>query len=142
MRVVIDASVLVKWYVPEIHSLEAELLVDNRFEIHAPEIIIPEFGNILWKKCRLGELSVKESLTIADDMLKDNITLHAQSPLLKDSLNYANATGKTVHDWMYMTLALSLGAVFVTADRKFFLAVRGTSHKSDIVWVESISSLL
>lgn len=142
MRIVIDASVLIKWYIREIHSLDAELLVDSKFEIHAPELIIPEFGNILWKKCKLGELSAEESLTIADEMLKDDITFHPHASLLRTSLEQANATGRTVHDWTYMALALALEAPFVTADRKFFLAVRATSHKSSIVWVENISSLL
>ena len=142
MRIVIDASVLVKWYVPEVHSGEAELLLNRRFELHAPELIIPEFGNILWKKCKLGEISKEESLVVADDMLKVDITLHPQSSLLRTSLDHANTTGQTVHDWLYMALALSLGAAFVTADRRFFLAVRGTSYKSSIVWVENIPSLL
>lgn len=142
MRIVIDASVLIKWYVPEIHSLDAELLVGREFEIHAPELAIPEFGNILWKKCKLGELSAQESLKIADEMSKEDITFHPHASLLRTSLEQANATGQTVYDWTYMALALILGASFVTADRKFFLAVRGTSHKSSIVWIESISSLL
>lgn len=142
MRIVVDASVLIKWYVPEIHSKDAELLLNHSLQIHAPELAIPEIGNVLWKKCKLGQLSARESLKIADEILKENITFHAQAPLLRISLERANATGQTVHDWTYMALAISLGALFVTADRKFFLAVRGTSDKSSIIWVENISSLL
>lgn len=142
MRIVIDASVLIKWYLPEIHSQEAELLVNDRFEIHAPELLVTEFGNILWKKCKLGELSADESLIVADQMLTDNITLHAHPSLLQDSLRQANATGQTVHDWTYLTLALALGAAFLTADIKFFLAIRQTRHKSSIIWIENIPSLI
>lgn len=142
MRIVIDASVLIKWYLPEIHSQEAELLVNDRFEIHAPELLVTEFGNILWKKCKLGEISEQESLIIADQMLIDDITLHAHPSLLRDSLRQANVTGQTVHDWTYLTLGLSLGAPFVTADRKFFLAIRRTSYKASIIWIENIPSLI
>ena len=142
MKIVIDASVLIKWYIPEIHSFDAELLVGDQFEIHAPELIIPEFGNILWKKCRLGELSIDESQTIADEMLKDDVTFHSHPSLLRPSLKQANATGQTVQDWTYMALALALEAAFVTADRRFFLAVRGTPYKSSIIWVENIGSFL
>ena len=142
MKIVIDASVLIKWYVPEIHSDEAELLIDDRFDIHAPELIIPEFGNILWKKCKLGELSSDESLILADEMVKDDITFHMHLPLLRESLRQAIATGQTIYDWTYLILALSLDAKFITADRRFFLAVRGTSYKSSIVWVENISTLV
>ncbi len=141
MKIVIDASVLIKWYVPEVHSTEAELLVNSRFDIHAPELIIPEFGNILWKKCKLGELSADETLNLADEVLKEEITFHAQPPLLRDSLREANANGQTIYDWTYLVLALSLEAKFVTADRRFFLAVRKTRHKSSVVWVENTPAL-
>ena len=142
MKIVIDASVLIKWYLPEIHSLEAELLVNDLFEIQAPELLITEFGNILWKKCKIAELSSEESSIVADQMLTEDITFHPHASLLRDSLRQANETGQTVHDWTYLTLALSLGAAFVTADRKFFLAIRRTRHKSSIIWVENIASLL
>ena len=142
MKIVIDASVIIKWYLPEIHSNEAELLVNDLLEIHAPESLITEFGNILWKKCKIGELSPVESLIVADQMLTEDITFHAHASLLRDSLRQANETGQTVYDWTYLILASSLGAEFVTADRKFFLAVRRTDFKNNIVWIENISSFL
>ena len=141
MKIVIDASVLIKWYLPEIHCREAEFLVGDNFEIHAPELIVPEFGNILWKKYKLGELSADETLNLADEVLKEEITFHAQPPLLRDSLREANANGQTIYDWTYLVLALSLEAKFVTADRRFFLAVRKTRHKSSVVWVENTPAL-
>ena len=56
----VDASTTVKWYVPENHSDEAELLLNPQHEIFAPELIIPELGNIIWKKVRRGELTEAE----------------------------------------------------------------------------------
>ena len=53
---VIDASVAVKWFVPEVHSEHALRLLRKKFALLAPELIQAEFGNILWKKCRAGEL--------------------------------------------------------------------------------------
>ena len=37
MKCVVDASVAVKWYVPEIHSARAERLLDQANELHAPD---------------------------------------------------------------------------------------------------------
>jgi predicted nucleic acid-binding protein len=55
---VIDASVVVKWHVTEIHSVEAlRLLRDNAPALHAPDLVFPEVGNILWKKVRRGDLT-------------------------------------------------------------------------------------
>ena len=56
MIVVVDASIAIKWYVDEVHTSDAEQLIDGRFELHAPELILSEFGNILWKKCRNDDL--------------------------------------------------------------------------------------
>jgi len=46
----------VKWFMPEIHSEFALRLLRKGFALQAPELIQAEFGNILWKKCRAGEL--------------------------------------------------------------------------------------
>lgn len=40
--IITDASVAVKWYVSEIYTAEAEKLLDASYEIHAPELILPE----------------------------------------------------------------------------------------------------
>lgn len=58
MKVVVDASVAVKWYVQEEHSVNAERLLDGSFELNAPELICPEFGSIIWKKYRKGDLTL------------------------------------------------------------------------------------
>ena len=40
--IITNASVAVKWYVSEIYTAEAEKLLDASYEIHAPELILPE----------------------------------------------------------------------------------------------------
>ena len=44
---VVDASVAVKWYVPEEHSEIALLLLDDNFSRIVPRLFFSEFGNIL-----------------------------------------------------------------------------------------------
>ena len=46
-KVVIDASVAVKWFVPEIHSAAAARLLEPEIVLCAPDLIGPEFGNVL-----------------------------------------------------------------------------------------------
>ena len=41
-RLVVDASVAVKWYVPEIHSEAAAKLLSGPYELIAPDLILPE----------------------------------------------------------------------------------------------------
>lgn len=45
--VVVDASVVAKWYVPEIHTLAALKLLDGTYGLDAPDLLPSELGNIL-----------------------------------------------------------------------------------------------
>jgi predicted nucleic acid-binding protein len=47
MILVVDASVAVKWYLSEDHTDAAEKLLDGGFDLHAPELIFTELGNVL-----------------------------------------------------------------------------------------------
>ena len=56
MRLVVDASVAVKWLVEEEHSDAADRLLDGNHELFAPRLMASEVGNALWRKVRMGEL--------------------------------------------------------------------------------------
>ena len=70
MNCVIDASVLVKFFIPEILSEKAEELnarvMEGDLRLLAPDLIFAEVGNILWKKHRRKELSRAEAEEIVD----------------------------------------------------------------------------
>src|SRR5436309_5815640 len=57
---VVDASVGIKWFVPEVHSSEAARLRNPTYELHLPGLFDVEVANIVWKKIRRGELSRQE----------------------------------------------------------------------------------
>lgn len=52
---VIDASIAVKWVVEEEGTIEA-LALRGAAKLIAPDLLIAECANILWKKVRRGEL--------------------------------------------------------------------------------------
>lgn len=56
-RVVVDASVAVKWYLPEEHTLAAVRLLDTGVGLVVPDLFFGEIGNVLWKWWRRGDLS-------------------------------------------------------------------------------------
>ena len=60
-RYVVDASVAVKWLVPEIHTQEAEQLLDPTHVLLAPDLLYAEVGNALWKRVRRRELRAEEA---------------------------------------------------------------------------------
>jgi predicted nucleic acid-binding protein len=139
MRYVIDASVAVKWYVPESHSVEAERLLDPQYELCAPELIVPEFGNIIWKKMRRKELRESEGQQIIREFQRAGVNTFEQMSLLTAAFTGAQRSGLTVYDWTYMALAVALDCEFVTADEQFYDGLKSTRLKKHLLWVGDVS---
>ncbi len=135
---VVDASVVVKWYVPENHSPEAARLLDTKYELHAPELISVEFGNIVWKKARRSEITESEVQRMTKAFLNVDVELHRHKTLLPAATTGAILSGQTVYDWSYLTLAVALGCEFVTADEKFYRALEKTKLKRHLLWVADV----
>ena len=135
MKYVVDASVAVKWYVPEVFEQEATRLLKGRHDLHVPELILPEFSNIIWKKVRRGELSTAESSRIINAFTQKRWTTHSHRQTLRSAYTGAEATGQTVYDWTYLALAVSLSCEFVTADERFYKAIEPTPFAANIKWI-------
>ena len=57
MRLVVDASVAVKWLLEEEYSADARRLLEQGHELYAPRLLASEIGNSLWKNVRTGNWS-------------------------------------------------------------------------------------
>lgn len=132
MRYIVDASVAVKWYVPEIYEREATRLLKGRHQLHVPELIFPEVGNIIWKKVRRGEIRKADGEIIVAAILRKRWTIHSHKKTFKSSFTGADITGQTVYDWTYLALAISLSCEFVTADEKFYKALENTAFGANL----------
>jgi predicted nucleic acid-binding protein len=104
-------------------------------ELHAPELILPEFGNIAWKKVARREITEKEGQRIVSEFSKTNLILHSHASIIKSAFTGAMMTNQTVYDWTYLALALSLGCEFVTADERFYKALEKTKLKKHLLWI-------
>lgn len=122
-KVVVDASVAVKWFLPEIHSEAAERLLDPELSLCAPDLVLSEIANTLWKKTRRGEIAPQNTSEILIAFSRIPIELVSCGNLVPAALMLANSLDRTVYDTLYLTLAIARSGVFVTADRKFHFAV-------------------
>jgi predicted nucleic acid-binding protein len=114
--VVVDSSVALKWFVPEIHSDRAASLLEGSVQMTAPDLLFPEAGNILWKKVTRGELSPEEARDVIAALKRIPIAVASSSSLLEGALEIAIAHERTVYDSLYVALAVARNCPFVTAD--------------------------
>ena len=141
---VVDASVAIKWYVPEVHHEHASRLLAGMghadVALHAPDLFLSEAGNIIWKKVWSRECSRQEGEEILDALLAVPITIHPARLLLPSAFEVASDHGTTVHDALYVVLAAHLDCRLVTADRRLYRSLRQTEWGAFIEWLGEINS--
>ena len=142
MNVVIDASVLIKFYVPEVLSDKASYLLDTvkegEFSLLAPDLIFSETGNILWKKVRLKELTRSEVDEITDAIILLPVRAESSKSLLPLAVGIAMTYGITVYDAMYVALTRIRETRMITADRKLFEKMAGTDMNKYVSWLGNL----
>jgi predicted nucleic acid-binding protein len=141
LNLVIDASVLIKFYIPEILSDKAEELL-ARVEkgdtmLLAPDLIYPESGNILWKKQRMKELTRSEIEEITDAIVALPLKIETSKALLPLAMDIAIAYRITVYDAIYVSMARVYEIKMMTADKKLVDAVTKTDLKEYVAWLGS-----
>ena len=121
MRIVIDASVAVKWVLDEPESRAAVALRDQ--ELIAPALLLAEAANVLWRHARIGEITNDEVAALFSELRNAPVASIPIEPHLRAALELATEIGHPVHDCIYLALALHRRTHMVTADRRFASAV-------------------
>ena len=132
---VVDASVVIKWVVQEEGSDSAIRLIDGP-SLSAPDLLIPECTNILWKKVRRQELTRDEAILAAELLMRADIELVPTRALMPAALGLAVDLGHAAYDCMYLALAMDRNDTFVTADGQFARLVEregGSNLKGKVV---------
>ncbi len=133
MRLVVDASVAVKWLVPEDDSDIARNLAAGGDDLHAPRLMASEIANAVWRKARLGEIERGEAGTMMASVPGMPVRWNADETVCTDAIRLALALDRPVYDCVYLALAHRIGAAVVTADRRFANAVAPTEHGDAIM---------
>jgi len=138
MIVVVDASVAAKWFFCEEHSDAALNLLDNHFELNAPDLIFVELDSLLCKRVRRRELSIQEAIEIDKKIRSMPIQAYSTPTLRQRAFKLALETRSSIYDCLYLSLAEALECPLVTADNKFFQALKGSPIGSQMQWVEDL----
>ena len=101
-RYVVDASVAAKWFIPEAHSAAALRLFESDHSLTVPDLFLAEFGNILWKKVRLGDINRDEGREILKAIKLVPLDIVSSVPLLDPAFEIAVGLGRTMYDSVYV----------------------------------------
>jgi predicted nucleic acid-binding protein len=127
---VVDASVVVKWFLPESDTPAADFLLEkflnNEADLIAPDVLLLEVASSLWKRVVLRkELTAGEATLVYRDLLTMPLSLIASESLAEAAFQLAMKHKHPVYDALYCTLAIDRQCDFVTADQTLVNKFRG-----------------
>ena len=117
MRITVDASVAVKWFVAEDYREEARILLGPGISLYAPDLLLAESANAIWKKARRGEIGSAQPFVEGIITLPQVVHFQSSELLLRDATSIALRTGHPVYDSLYIACARLTNSALVTADR-------------------------
>ena len=123
---IVDASVVVKWFsLEDLHEEARELLVRPE-PLFAPDILVAEFANAMWVKVRRGEIEATQAARALSAVSgSGEPQLRPSVPLASRAFELAKELGHPVYDCVYLALAQDLDVPLLTADRRFVAAAEG-----------------
>jgi predicted nucleic acid-binding protein len=122
MTIVVDASVAAKWLFREAQADRARMLLEEsragRLSLLAPELLLAEVGNALWKRVYRERLRADEVKVHYARFTRLCPRLIRISGLTEAALHLALEHRHPVYDCLYVALALEASCDLVTADEK------------------------
>ncbi|MEK6926292.1 MAG: type II toxin-antitoxin system VapC family toxin [Nanoarchaeota archaeon] len=118
---VVDASIIVKWFVNEVNSDKTirikEAFLRGEFLLAAPDIIISEVLNTLrYKQKKEKELIYTNKMLWELNLKLENASLEMISKAIENSIKY----NITIYDSLYVTLAQLHGTFLITGDKELY----------------------
>ena len=137
VNLVVDSSVVIKWYVPETLSTEARVILEayeaGALTLIAPDLLNAEIGNILWKKQTLQGFGAADAQEVLDKFRLLRLIFTSSADLLAEAYQLAVTYKRSVYDSLYLALSMRKQCQFVTADERLVNAVNPAL--SNVVWL-------
>jgi predicted nucleic acid-binding protein len=135
--IVVDASVAVKWLIPEDGNEQARALLRGSEPLVAPSLIRLEVAGAVLRRYRESEIPEEEARAACGFWAR---LLHMERPRLvpveeiyDDALDMAFAARHGLGDCLYLAAARRLDARVVTADRKLFERGKRAYERIDLL---------
>ncbi|MFH1739892.1 MAG: type II toxin-antitoxin system VapC family toxin [bacterium] len=135
---VVDASVAVKWLLPEVHSEAATRLLKPEYAFFAPDLLYAEVGNALWKRRQRDEITNTDIVAALKTLDTAPIEIYPSRMLLQLAMEIGCRIQRTIYDSIYLSLAALYECRMVTADRKLHKLIEKGLLKDNILWIEDV----
>ena len=123
--VVVDASVAVKWFLPE----DGEALVSQALELLdaydkdevrfvVPDLFYVETASAIWKEVRAGRVLRAFANQVLVLLTQRKFPTVPSLKLLDKAFQIATDRGRNVYDCLYVALAVQADAQLITADER------------------------
>ena len=141
LRAVVDASVAVKIFVPELLSAQAQEIftrfaTEDGAELIVPDLFFIECANVFWKWVQRSAYPAKAAQEHLRDLTGLGLTAVPTQVLAEDALDIALKHRMTAYDACYIAAAAQLRLPLITADEKLVGQVAKGSY--DVQWLGDV----
>ena len=135
---VVDASVAAKWFFDEPLAEDARRVLRRGNRLYAPDFFLLEMDNILCKRIRRGELTLRDAEDARVMLRELPIERPPFGSVQNRAFEIANQTQRSLYDCLYLALSVLLDGRMVTADRKLYDAMASGPFSQHVAWVEDV----
>ena len=132
---VVDASVVIAALVGEAQTPAAERVLALELDLVAPDLLLPEIANGLWRYLRHAPDLVARAAGFLE-RVPSRICLMPSAPLASAALEIACALDHPAYDAFYLAQARCEGVPLVTLDQRLQRKVQRTAYAGLVVSAE------
>lgn len=137
---VVDATVVLKWFTPEIDDAVCLKLLDMPdLEMHAPTLLASQVGLALHRRFRSGQVPKGTARQVSATLAKLPIQWTPDTYLVHDAIRISTQTNRSFGDSLYLALALRKNATLVSGDRRW-CSMMSTGSTRD--WIRFVGQYL
>lgn len=138
MKIVVDTSVAVKWFVNEVGREHARLFLKSPFACVAPELTLSEVANAIQRKVRLGEITLEQAEDVIEMLPRDYDDLVLSETVLRRAFDFSRQLDHSVYDCLYLAVAMRENdLVLVTDDGKFLSKAHKAGFEKKVEMLEA-----
>jgi predicted nucleic acid-binding protein len=135
LSLVVDASVAIKWLLPEAYSDECLALLDRNVPIYVPDFLVSQVGNGLAKRVKTGDLKSGWAEEALAALLRLPLIHVPIAEIAHEAMSLAGHGKRPFHDAAYLALAVREDVPLITADWRWYALVSNGPLKDYVKFV-------